>query len=115
MKKLVWLLLMAGAPALAQGTRADISCKRTKTDLVYDCRITLAHKEAPLDGAQVSVSADMPSMPMAHNVKPVKAVPGTNAGEYRARLALDMHGEWVVKLRISGPVRDQIVKKMQFN
>jgi hypothetical protein len=115
MKKLVWLLMVASVPALAQGTRADISCKRTKTDLVYDCHITLAHKNAPLDGAQVSVSADMPSMPMAHNLKPVKAVPGTNPGEYRARLELEMHGEWAVKLRISGPVREQLVKKMRFD
>jgi hypothetical protein len=57
----------------------------------------------------------MPSMPMAHNLKPVKALPGKNPGEYRARLELEMHGEWAVKLRISGPVRDQIVKKMRFD
>ena len=57
----------------------------------------------------------MPSMPMAHTVKPVKAAPGKNPGEYLARLDLDMRGEWTLKIRISGPVRDQVVKTLRFD
>jgi hypothetical protein len=45
----------------------------------------------------------------------VKARPAKNPGEYEARLDLEMPGEWAVKLRISGPVRDQVVKKMHFH
>jgi hypothetical protein len=81
---------------------------------VYDCVIHLIRDNGPLEGAQVSVSADMPSMPMAHSVKPVKATPGKTAGEYRARLDLEMPGEWAVKLRLSGPVRDVLVLHYTF-
>jgi hypothetical protein len=53
----------------------------------------------------------MPSMPMAHNVKPVKAAPGAAPGEYTARIKLEMFGEWALKLDVRKPVRDQIVKR----
>ena len=56
----------------------------------------------------------MPSMPMAHNVKPVKAKPTSKPGEYQARLELEMPGEWAVKLRLAGPVRDQLVLRYLF-
>ncbi|HET7297205.1 MAG TPA: FixH family protein, partial [Burkholderiales bacterium] len=78
-------------------------------DFVYGCRITLERGGQPLSGAQVTVGADMPSMPMAHNIKSVKAKPTSMPGEYQARLDLEMTGEWAVKLRIAGPVRDQLV------
>ena len=86
-----------------------MSCKFTGTDFVYDCLIRISQGGKPLSGAEVRVGADMPSMPMAHNVKPVKARPGKAPGEYRATLDLDMTGEWTVKLRLSGAVRDVLV------
>jgi hypothetical protein len=107
-------LLLAVAPALAQRAHADLDCKPAKARLTYDCTIRLSHGGKPLEGAEVSVGADMPSMAMAHNVKPVKAVPGDRPGEYRARLGLEMTGEWAVKLRVSGPLRDQIIVKKKF-
>jgi len=67
-----------------------------------------------VSGAEVSVGADMPSMPMAHNVKPVKAKPGAAPGEYDARIELEMYGEWALKLNVRGPARDVIVKKLDF-
>ena len=39
-------LLLAVAPAAAQRLAADVDCKPTKHDLVYDCRIAL--KEAKI-------------------------------------------------------------------
>lgn len=105
-----FLLLALGCqPALAQKLQASLDCKYTGRDFVYDCRIKLQRGGAALSGAQVTVGADMPSMPMAHNTKPVKAKPTGTPGEYQARLELEMSGEWAVKLRIAGPVRDQIV------
>ena len=114
--KLLLLLaaLLAPLPALAQ-TRADMQCKPTGKDLIFDCTIRLARGDQPLEGAQVTVGADMPSMPMAHNVKPVKARPGNGPGEYLARLDLEMPGEWAVKVRISGKVRDQVVLHHYFD
>jgi len=112
-----WILLLGIAiamPAAAQRPQASLECKSTGTDFVYDCTIRLVRDGRPLSGAQVTVGADMPSMPMAHNVRPVKAKPGAQPGEYRARLELEMPGEWAVKLRLSGPVRDQLVLRYDF-
>ena len=109
-------LARAAAPAAAQRLAADVDCKPTKHDLVYDCRIALKEAKSgqPVSGAEVSVGADMPSMPMAHNVKPVKAKPGAAPGEYDARIELEMYGEWALKLNVRGPARDVIVKKLDF-
>ena len=87
----------------------------TKTDFVYDCTIKLARSGRPLAGAAITVGADMPSMPMAHNVKPVKAKPGKAPGEYEAKLDLEMLGEWAVKLRLGGPVKDQLILHYEFD
>jgi hypothetical protein len=110
---LLILALLPGA-ALAQRAQAELRCKHAGTDFVYDCIISLTRNQEPLKGAQITVSADMPSMPMAHSVRPVKAKPGKTAGEYLARLDLEMSGEWAVKLRLSGPVRDVLVLHYNF-
>jgi hypothetical protein len=109
---LILALLPCAAPA--QRAQADLRCQHAGTDFVYDCIIRLTTNNEPLKGAQITVSADMPSMPMAHNVRPVKAKPGKTAGEYLARLDLEMPGEWAVKLRLSGPVRDVLVLHYSF-
>lgn len=115
MRVMLFVLLFAVTDAIAQKIDARIDCKSAGAALVYDCTIRLTRGAQPLSGVQVSMGADMPSMPMAHNVKPVMAKPGRQPGEYQARLALEMQGEWTVKLRLSGPVRDQIVKTMRFD
>ena len=112
---LLGLLGLAAVPAAAQGTRAELDCRFTGTDFVYDCAVRLARGGAPLAGVQLTIGADMPSMPMAHNIKPVKARPGKKPGEYEARLDLEMTGEWALKLRLSGPVRDQLVLHYEFD
>jgi hypothetical protein len=115
MKRALALLVLSGVagPALAQRLDAEVDCKPTKRDLVYDCRFVLKEAKTgkPVSGAELAVGADMPSMPMAHNVKPVKAAPGAAPGEYTARVELEMFGEWALKLDVRKPVRDRIVKK----
>ena len=108
-------LLVLASPALAQRAEAKLDCRFTGTDFVYDCTIRLSRGGEPLAGAQLTVGADMPSMPMAHIVKPVKAQPTKTPGEYRTKLELEMSGEWVVKLRLAGPVRDQLVLHYEFD
>ena len=68
-----------------------------------------------MDGAEVTLSADMPSMPMAHNVIPVRAqpVPG-RPGSYQGRITLEMPGEWAVRLRFEAPRPDVVVRKLDF-
>ena len=117
MRKILLLALACAAStsALAQRPQAELACRFTGTDFVYDCVIRLMRAGRPLDGARIVLGADMPSMPMAHSVAPVKATPGAKPGEYRARLDLEMTGEWAVKLRLSGPVRDQLVLHYEFD
>jgi hypothetical protein len=109
-------LAALAAPAAAQRLAADVDCRPAKDDLVYDCRIALreARSGKPVAGADVAVGADMPSMPMAHNVRPVKAKPEKAPGVYTVRIELEMHGEWALRLDVRGPVRDVIVKKIDF-
>jgi hypothetical protein len=100
---------------LAQTPQAQLDCTATGSDFTYDCTVMLMRGGQPLQGAEVTVGADMPSMPMAHNVRPAKAQPGTKPGEYKVRLELEMLGEWAVKLRLAGPVRDQIIVNYDFD
>ena len=110
--KWIFLLLLLPAAAFPQKTTARLDCRYAGKDFVYDCIIRL---EPRVEGVQVTMSADMPSMPLAHQVRPVKAQPTKTPGEYRARLALEMTGEWAVKLRLAGPVRDQLVLHYEFD
>ena len=90
-------MLTASVTASAgERVAADIGCTPAAEKLTYDCMIMLKGKKSgmPVDGAEVVVKADMASMPLAHNVRPVKAAPGSMPGHYTARLELDMHGEW---------------------
>ncbi len=109
---LLWSVVL---PAAAQRADGTLHCRFTGTDFVYDCTIRLTRGGQPLPGAEITVGADMPSMPMAHNVKPVKAKPGKAPGEYAVRLDLEMTGEWAVKLRLAGAVRDQLILKYVFD
>ena len=107
------VLSTVALPAFAQRLDAEVDCKPTKRDLVYDCRFVLKEVKSGrlVSGVLLSIGADMPSMPMAHNVKPVRAAPGAAPGEYTARIELEMFGDWALKLNVRGPVRDVIVKK----
>ncbi len=109
---------LGAAPALAADrASAVIDCKATAKTLVYDCIIKLrnAQTSEPLEQAEVIVGADMPSMPMAHNVRPVTAKATGTPGEYQARLSLEMLGDWAVRLKIEGPLRDRLVQMKSFS
>ncbi len=108
--------LLASSMAHAQRTpQASLDCKPGGAKFVYDCNVRLTRAGSPLANVEVSVGADMPSMPMAHNVKPAKAKPTEVPGEFQARLELEMHGEWALKLRVSGAVNDLLVLRYEFD
>jgi hypothetical protein len=109
--------LYASSPAYAaERAQADISCAKTAEKLVYDCKIQLMTRksETPISHAKVVIKAEMPAMPMAHNVAPITAIPIGKPGSYHARIKLEMHGEWALILDVNGPLRDRLVKKLQF-
>jgi hypothetical protein len=108
-------LLVAG-PALAQRMAVTVECNPADKPLVYDCTLTLAERDSGrmIVGAAAIVEADMPSMPMAHKIKPVELKATDKPGVYTFRIELEMHGEWALKLRLSKPRMDLIVHKMNF-
>ena len=106
----------SGVAPAAERAKAQVVCAPTGKKLVYECEIMLMGRKsgAPLEGAKLVVGADMPSMPLAHNVRPVTAAPGRKPGMYTATIELEMHGEWALKLDVSGPTRDRLIHKMHF-
>lgn len=110
------LLLISGSVWSQERAKVSVMCKKTDVKFAYDCHIKLKEAQSgkPIEGAKFVVSADMPSMPMAHNVKPVTAVAGEQPGTYRVRIQLEMHGEWALKLDLKEPFRDRLIHKMHF-
>ena len=109
---------LATTPALAADrVQATISCKPAGVSLAYDCifKLTNASTGAPIEKAQLSIGADMPSMPLAHNVPAVAAKATGTPGEYRALVILEMHGDWALRLRVAGPLKDQLVEMLNFS
>jgi hypothetical protein len=112
---LLFVVFLLVPLAGAAQTRGDLQCKPSGKDLIYDCVVRLARADQPVAAAQLTVSAEMPSMPGEHRLKPVKARPGKGPGEYLVRLDLDMPGEWDLTLRLTGAVRDRLVLHCEFD
>ena len=111
------LALIAPAAAVAaERAKAMVTCQPADAKLEYDCMIMLTGKKSgkPISGAKILVNADMPSMAMAHNVRPVQAIPMGKPGMYKMRIKLEMMGEWALRLKISGPTRDMVIIKYKF-
>lgn len=115
---LVALLMCTAAPSALAADRAKavMSCAAAGADFAYDCalEVTNARTGAPIEGAKIVLGADMPSMPMVHNVKPVEFEAGGKPGHYKAKIQLDMRGAWAIRLRITGPLRDEVVNVYEF-
>ena len=100
----------------SERAKADVACHETAQPLQYSCTIRLSKRRggAPVTGARIVIKADMPDMPMAHNVPPVTAVESGTPGSYHATLFPEMHGRWALRLRISGPLRDIVIVVVDF-
>lgn len=112
---LALVALPAGALA-AERMKAEVSCTGTGQHLTYECVLRLADARTgqPVENAQVSVGADMPSMPMAHSVRPVDATPGRERGTYAFRIPLEMHGNWALRIRVKGHGEELMVRVLRF-
>lgn len=113
------------SPALAgERAAADVACEPTAEALVYSCTIVVTGRKSaePVLAEALSVKADMPSMPMAHNLRPASAVPVEDKpGHYMTTLELEMHGEWALAIDVDGKtaktavrVRDKVIVKQAF-
>jgi YtkA-like len=111
------LLIVVSAPAVhAQAARPKVhlQCEVVGIGPTLDCRVRVAAPDGqPLAGATVTLSATMPSMPMAHRVAPAVAAASGAAGEYRGTLQLEMSGVWALQIDLAGPVRDRAVVRLQ--
>ena len=117
MTAIAMLVLCASENAQAQvRAKADVSCRPGAEKLQYDCIIKIAASRTnePLSGLTLTVGADMPTMPAAHNVRPVRATEDQDKGTYRARIVLEMYGDWALRLDLSGAVHDRVVKVLRF-
>ena len=113
----VCALFVTQARAESERAEAEVECAEKETPLQYSCTIQLYERGSgkPLTGARIVINADMPDMPMAHNVPPVIAIENEAPGLYQATLILEMRGQWVLRLSVSGPLRDIIVVAMEFS
>jgi len=106
--------LLAHGAAVA-GDRMMVQHSKQPTDAEdglgyeYTFKVTKHGSGDPVDGAQFSVSTDMPSMPGAHHMPHQAGEPTGEPGTYRATFDFDMPGEWTLILRFSKPSRDQVV------
>jgi hypothetical protein len=86
------------------------------TGPLLECLVKTQHRDGkPLEGAHVTLGALMPSMPMAHTIKPARATPTGNAGEYKGTLELEMSGVWTVEVSFSTPVKDKQTRNLMVN
>lgn len=115
-----WLLLgviaTGCAPSPSATVAAEVTCAPEGSALRQRCRVRLTDRRSgrPIEGARVTLHADMPSMPLAHSVRPVTAAPA-GPGTYQGTLELEMAGRWVVAARIAGPVSDQVTHALDVN
>ncbi len=109
--------LAAAAPFIAFAAprpTVDLQCVSFGAGPQLECTVRLTQPGGkPLAGANVKLSAMMPSMPMAHRVKPAVAAATAVPGEYRGRLELEMTGAWAVEVDIAGPVRDRVARTLR--
>ena len=113
------LLALVPAVALSAGERPMVSvdCKPTDEKLVFHCAFDVMGRKShqPIEGAAFKVNADMPTMPLAHNVRPIRPEPVEGKpGSYEGRLELEMPGEWAIKMTFDKPVRDIVIEKVTF-
>jgi hypothetical protein len=104
------LLAVACSPPPPEALDVRVSCAAEGHILRQRCTVAINDRRTgrPVSGATITLAADMPSMPLAHSVRPVTARPGAKAGTYDAPLELEMTGRWVITVRIAGPTYDQV-------
>lgn len=107
----------ACTPPAPGSVAAEVACVAESSALRQRCRVRLTDRRTgrPVEGATVTLTADMPSMPLAHSARPITAAPAGAAGTYQGMLELEMAGRWVVAVRIAGPVQDQVTHPIEVN
>ena len=97
-------------------TKSQTECIATLKKFQYNCNVLFINKKEPMSGYSGIVGATMPSMAMAHNVRPVKFTEKEGmAGHYEFTIQLEMLGEWMFQYDITNPKRDRVLEKLVFD
>ena len=113
MIKFLFVLLFAGlattASANCGATAAapfdvKLTCIPLQKPLIYRCDLQVRDKQlaAPMCIHGGSINFDMPSMPMAHHIRPVPFNTDAEGRMGNWEVKLDMYGEWRVRFNVSG-------------
>ena len=115
-RHLCWigLLLAACAPAAAaERLQLALRCDSFGSGPSLDCTLRLADAAGrPVRGATVTLAAHMPSMPLAHRVRPARARASAEAGVYQARLELEMPGLWALDIEVAATRRERLLRRL---
>ena len=108
------LLLVALPAAAVERPKIDIACIPGGAPLAYDCTIIVrdARTQAPINHVAILVEAAMPTT--NRSLSPVPAAAAGGPGTYKARLTLTAHGDWTLRLRLSGAVTDVVSERLLF-
>lgn len=98
----------AGERLMAEYTK-EFTGSKGGLEHLYTIKVKIHKTGAPVAGAEFTIATDMPTMPGAHHMPPVKAEPGDHSGTYHATIDFVMVGGWNLILRFTKPHRDQIV------
>ena len=102
-------LIMTTNNVHANIAKTHTSCMPHDQPLSYTCKVNLSFQSKPVSNAEMSVSAEMPSMPMAHNMRQIIAMPVADlVGQYEFFLVLEMVGDWRLIYNISSPFIDRL-------
>ena len=109
------LLMALTVPVLAAPPTTTTSCASVDGKLKYACDVMLMHNGQPLSGADITQRADMPSMPLTHNIPPSRPAenPG-KPGHYGFEVELEMHGQWMFTYDLQSPLRERVHEKITF-
>ena len=106
-----WAITLTLLPSIAQANmaRTQTNCMPHKQLLAYTCQVMLWSHNELVSNASMSISADMPSMPMAHNKRQVMVMPVAGlAGQYEFILEVEMAGQWRLIYNILSPFVDRV-------
>ena len=116
---LIFVLFLASiAPTVVfpMMIKSKTECTATSKKFQYNCNVLFINKKEPMSGYSGLVGATMPSMAMAHNVRPVKFTEKERmAGHYEFTIQLEMLGEWMFQYDITNPKRDRVLEKLVFD
>ncbi len=113
--RMAFLTALATSPATADSPTTTTLCTSVDGHLKYTCEVMLMYDGQPLNGAEIAQRADMPSMPLTHNIPPSRPTenPG-RPGHYEFEIELEMHGQWMFTYDLRSPVRDRVHEKILF-